>query len=278
MPELIEKKKAGRFSWLAVAAGCGSLFYYMGCLLVSGLDTSGLWVWPLFSVLCFGTAMLLSKVPTGGFWYLAGKIAAGLTALLFLAFFLFEIGVVWGMTQTAPDTTVSAAEVPDMVLPSAEAADEKAVDGQTGTATKESLDYVIILGGGVVGEQPSPALEQRILTAYDYLKNHPETKVIATGGLGGGRISEAACIARTLEGLGIAGSGSHWRNRPPPRQRIFSIPDRWWRTERPWASSPAIFIFSVPCCWRKVPDLCRCAASQRPLADGCFHITWCGNL
>lgn len=161
MPELIEKKKAGRFSWLAVAAGCGSLFYYMGCLLVSGLDTSGLWVWPLFSVLCFGTAMLLSKVPTGGFWYLAGKIAAGLTALLFLAFFLFEIGVVWGMTQTAPDTTVSAAEVPDMVLPSAEAADEKAVDGQTGTATKESLDYVIILGGGVVGEQPSPALEQR---------------------------------------------------------------------------------------------------------------------
>lgn len=99
------------------------------------------------------------------------KIAAGLTALLFLAFFLFEIGVVWGMTQTAPDTTVSAAEVPDMVLPSAEAADEKAVDGQTGTATKESLDYVIILGGGVVGEQPSPALEQRILTAYDYLKN-----------------------------------------------------------------------------------------------------------
>ena len=204
MPELIEKKKAGRFSWLAVAAGCGSLFYYMGCLLVSGLDTSGLWVWPLFSVLCFGTAMLLSKVPTGGFWYLAGKIAAGLTALLFLAFFLFEIGVVWGMTQTAPDTTVSAAEVPDMVLPSAEAADEKAVDGQTGTATKESLDYVIILGGGVVGEQPSPALEQRILTAYDYLKNHPETKVIATGGLGGGRISEAACIARTLEGLSIA--------------------------------------------------------------------------
>ena len=37
-----------------------------------------------------------------------------------------------------------------MVLPSAEAADEKAVDGQTGTATKESLDYVIILGGGVM--------------------------------------------------------------------------------------------------------------------------------
>ena len=74
---MIEKKKAGRFSWLAVAAGCGSLFYYMGCLLVSGLDTSGLWVWPLFSVLCFGTAMLLSKVPTGGFWYLAGKIGGG---------------------------------------------------------------------------------------------------------------------------------------------------------------------------------------------------------
>lgn len=278
MPELIEKKKAGRFSWLAVAAGCGSLFYYMGCLLVSGLDTSGLWVWPLFSVLCFGTAMLLSKVPTGGFWYLAGKIAAGLTALLFLAFFLFEIGVVWGMTQTAPDTTVSAAEVPDMVLPSAEAADEKAVDGQTGTATKESLDYVIILGGGVVGEQPSPALEQRILTAYDYLKNHPETKVIATGAWAAvGSVRQHVLPARWKD-WASPGSGSHWRNRPPPRQRIFSIPDRWWRTERPWASSPAIFIFSVPCCWRKVPDLRRCAASQRPLADGCFLTTWCGNL
>ena len=102
MPVLREKKRAGRFSLLSVAAGCGGLFCYMGCLLVSGLDTSGLWVWPLFSVLCFGTAMLLSKVPTGGFWYLAGKIAAGPSALLFLAFFFVWVGVGWGVAPTGP--------------------------------------------------------------------------------------------------------------------------------------------------------------------------------
>ena len=160
----------GKLSRLAVTVGCGSLFYYAGCLLVSGPDTSGLWVWPLFSVLCFGTAILGKIVPAGFGCRLSGRIFAGLAALLFLVFFLFEVGVSWGMKQTAPE---------------------------------KNLDYMIILGGGVVGEQPSPALGQRILTAYDYLKVHPKTKVIATGGLGGGRISEARCIARALEGLGI---------------------------------------------------------------------------
>lgn len=200
MTELREKKP-GRFSYLAVAVGCGSLFYYVGCLLVSGLDTSGLWVWPLFSLLCFGAAILVEKAPGNGLWRLAGHIAGGLVALLFLVFFLFEIGVVWGMTQTLPKTEDSEASMSGSLFTEAE--DAAPADGQTGTAAEKGLDYVMILGGGVVGEQPSPALEQRILTAYEYLENHPETKVIATGGLGGGRISEAECIARTLEGLGI---------------------------------------------------------------------------
>ena len=93
MPELIEKKEGRE---IFVAGGGRQVrqpVYYMGCLLVSGLDTSGLWVWPLFSVLCFGTAMLLSKVPTGGFWYLAGKIAAGLR--LCFSWHFFCLRSVW---------------------------------------------------------------------------------------------------------------------------------------------------------------------------------------
>ena len=99
-----EKKRAGKFPLLAVAVGCGSLFYYAGCLLVSGADTSGLWVWPLFSLLCFSAAFFVKKAPADSLWRLAGCIAGKLTALLFLIFFLFEAGVIWGMTQTLPET------------------------------------------------------------------------------------------------------------------------------------------------------------------------------
>lgn len=66
---------------------------------------------------------------------------------------------------------------------------------------------VVVLGCQVVGERPSVMLRSRISAAYDYLMDHPEARVIATGGKGSDEnISEAECIRRELVALGIDSS------------------------------------------------------------------------
>ena len=58
------------------------------------------------------------------------------------------------------------------------------------------LDYIIVLGAHVDPEgNPSRALRTRTEAAAEYLKENPETKVIASGGQGSDEpISEAQCI------------------------------------------------------------------------------------
>lgn len=69
---------------------------------------------------------------------------------------------------------------------------------------KQGLDYIVVLGAAVRGTGPSYVLEMRILTAYDYLVNNPDTMVIASGGKGSGQqVSEAECIANLLIEKGI---------------------------------------------------------------------------
>ena len=66
------------------------------------------------------------------------------------------------------------------------------------------VDYIIILGGRVYGEKPSRSLNERIITAAKYLKEHKDMKVIASGGTGKGeKISEAEAIKRELIKNGI---------------------------------------------------------------------------
>ena len=66
------------------------------------------------------------------------------------------------------------------------------------------VDYIIILGGRVYGEKPSRSLNERIMTAAKYLKEHKDIKVIASGGTGKGeKISEAEAIKRELIKNGI---------------------------------------------------------------------------
>ena len=63
---------------------------------------------------------------------------------------------------------------------------------------------VIILGCKVNGEVPSLALMRRIDAAADYLLEHPDVMVIASGGQGPGEwISEAEAIRRRLESRGV---------------------------------------------------------------------------
>lgn len=65
-------------------------------------------------------------------------------------------------------------------------------------------DYLIILGAHVNGFVPSKALMSRIMAAYDYLKDNPQTKAVLTGGKGRGEnITEAFCMKQEFLKLGI---------------------------------------------------------------------------
>jgi uncharacterized SAM-binding protein YcdF (DUF218 family) len=67
-----------------------------------------------------------------------------------------------------------------------------------------NCDYLIVLGAGVDGDTPSPILQERIDQAYTYLKEHPNTICIATGGKGDDEnLSEAQCIFNHLTAMGI---------------------------------------------------------------------------
>ncbi|NCA68136.1 MAG: YdcF family protein [Clostridia bacterium] len=66
------------------------------------------------------------------------------------------------------------------------------------------LDYIIVLGAKVNDNGPSGALFERIIKAYRYLSDHPDTKVIASGGQGSDEyISEAESIKQILVYYGI---------------------------------------------------------------------------
>ena len=72
---------------------------------------------------------------------------------------------------------------------------------------KGRSDYVIVLGAGVRGTEPSEILLDRIHMAYSYLSKNPEAICVATGGKGSDEnISEAQCIYDHLTAMGIDGS------------------------------------------------------------------------
>lgn len=63
-------------------------------------------------------------------------------------------------------------------------------------------DAVIVLGAGVNGETPSPALQTRLVAARNYLEKHPDLPVVLSGGQGSGEdITEAQCMQRELRDL-----------------------------------------------------------------------------
>lgn len=75
------------------------------------------------------------------------------------------------------------------------------------TELKGRSDYVLVLGAGVRGTEPSEILQDRIDMAYAYLTKNPDAICIATGGKGSDeQISEAQCIYNHLTAMGIDGS------------------------------------------------------------------------
>lgn len=67
------------------------------------------------------------------------------------------------------------------------------------TDAPDDVDYLILLGAGVDGTTPSLSLLDRLETACQYLKSHPQCKIIVSGGQGSGEdISEAAAMENYL--------------------------------------------------------------------------------
>ncbi|GAB1156036.1 hypothetical protein YWY31_20610 [Paenibacillus illinoisensis] len=68
----------------------------------------------------------------------------------------------------------------------------------------EQADYVIILGSGIRGTELSLTLKQRLDASLDYIRNHPQTPVIVSGGQGPGEsIPEALAMKNYLVDQGI---------------------------------------------------------------------------
>lgn len=64
--------------------------------------------------------------------------------------------------------------------------------------------YVLVLGAKVNGTQPSISLSDRINAAEEYLRSHPDTIAILSGGKGADEaISEAQCMYDQLTARGI---------------------------------------------------------------------------
>lgn len=78
------------------------------------------------------------------------------------------------------------------------------VGASRGTPEAES-EYLIVLGAGVNGTEPSLSLRERINAAFSYLTAHPSAVAIVSGGQGPGEhISEAQCMFHELTAMGIA--------------------------------------------------------------------------
>lgn len=66
-------------------------------------------------------------------------------------------------------------------------------------------DYLVVLGAGVRGTEPSHILQNRIDAAVSYLTEHPDVICVVSGGKGSGEdISEAQCMFDHITAAGIA--------------------------------------------------------------------------
>lgn len=73
-----------------------------------------------------------------------------------------------------------------------------------GGADDPQADYLIVLGAGVNGTEPSRSLNERLRAAEAYLRTYPDAVAVLSGGQGDfENISEAECMYRRLVDAGI---------------------------------------------------------------------------
>ena len=77
------------------------------------------------------------------------------------------------------------------------------ISNEDGDEYIPQIEYVLVLGGGVQGEEPTLMLEKRLHTALEFLEENPGSKAILCGGREKGKnLSEAESMHRWLERMG----------------------------------------------------------------------------
>lgn len=143
--------------------------FYAVCIAYSRIGVSWLWIWPLAALFCFVRAFMLHRDVRPPEW-----ICALYRVVLILAFSLFAV--------------VEAKIITAMNTP-----------------PEPGLDYVITLGAAVRNGVPTSPLKLRIDATVEYLRENPDTILIASGGQGKDEaMSEARCIADYVTDAGIA--------------------------------------------------------------------------
>ncbi len=155
---------------IVLAVGIACVLYYFMCGVFVRFGQSMLWVWlaagaVLIARYFLAKAGIIAMLPKGLLITARSLIALGAAFFIAVECFVFS-----GMVSAAP----------------------------------QGLDYLIVLGARVNGTEPSLSLQTRTNAAVRYLRENPETKVIASGGQGDDEIiTEASCIIRLLKEAGI---------------------------------------------------------------------------
>ncbi len=77
--------------------------------------------------------------------------------------------------------------------------------GDQSSSNSGDADYLVVLGAGLNGSEPSLVLASRLDVANDYLASNPNTVVVVTGGKGSGEsITEAEAMYKYLVRKGVS--------------------------------------------------------------------------
>lgn len=156
----------------------------------------------LFLVLC----ALVLKVALAGYSFLSYILVAA-AALLIILHLLFKLAKRGRRPSSAIAkiliVLILLALVAGIVIFAVNEAD--VVKNAKTEQRAYDMDYVVVLGAGVNGTEPSLSLHNRLEAALDFLNKAPQAVAIVSGGQGPGEeISEAECMRRWLEERGVA--------------------------------------------------------------------------
>ncbi len=157
------------FVYIYSAMAIWSFVYFFVCVIYAGIRLSWVWLWLLICLFCVIRVIMLRaevkgkplvRIPAAVRAVYRGLFVAGL-----VFFLVVESWIVDAMTADPP----------------------------------RDLEYVVVLGAGLRGKDPSNTLRMRIKRAAEYMEENPDTMIIASGGQGPDElISEAECIRDQL--------------------------------------------------------------------------------
>ena len=151
-------------------------------------------LWIILAIISFGAGIILSFFTTGH--DIVGYILMGAAALIILYAFLIK-----KKFRKILITLTALICVGAVVFGVAEAP----IIAGSKTDENPGAAYIIVLGAGVNGYNPSVTLNNRLTAALDYLKSYPESKAVVSGGQGPGEnVTEAKAMSDWLIQNGIS--------------------------------------------------------------------------